>query len=196
MKRIALAAALLVSLAAPAWAGLDAGWAAYERGDYLAALWEWRPLADRGNADAQNNLGVMYANGQGVPQNFAEAVTWYRRAAEQGDVLAQALLGVRYAKGQGVEQDYAEAVKWYRRAAKQGNASAQIILGGMYSRGQGVPPNLVLAHMWLNLAAASSPAGERRDGAVKARELVAKFMTSFEIEMAQRLASEWKPKKE
>ena len=46
-------------------------------------------------------------NGQGVPQDYAEAVTWYRKAAEQGDADAQYNLGVMYAKGQGVPQDYA-----------------------------------------------------------------------------------------
>ena len=53
----------------------------------------------------------MYANGKGVPQDYAEAVKWYRRAAEQGDAYAQNNLGLMYANGKGVPQDYAEAVK-------------------------------------------------------------------------------------
>ena len=59
---------------------------------------------------AQYNLGVMYENGRGVPQNDAEAVKWYRKAAEQGLASAQNNLGVMYANGEGVPQNDAEAV--------------------------------------------------------------------------------------
>ncbi len=62
----------------------------------------------------------MYDNGEGVPQDYAEAVKWYRLAAEQGDASAQYNLGIMYINGKGVPQDYAEAVKWYRLAAEQG----------------------------------------------------------------------------
>ena len=117
MKRI-LAALLLLTLAAPAWGqDFEKGYQAYERGDYAAALREWRPLADQGRARAQFNLGAMYHDGRGVPQDFAEAAKWYRKAADQGQARAQALLGNVYAKGKGVPQDFAEAVKWYRKAA-------------------------------------------------------------------------------
>ena len=68
-------------------------------------------------AAAQSNLGVMYANGQGVPQDYAEAVKWYRKAAEQGDAAAQYNLGLMYANGQGVPQDYVQAYKWISIAA-------------------------------------------------------------------------------
>ena len=71
---------------------------------------------------------------QGVPQDYAEAVKWYRLAAEQGDAVAQYNLGVMYDNGQGVPQDYAEAVKWYRLAAEQGYAHAQRNLGVMYDK--------------------------------------------------------------
>ncbi len=67
----------------------------------------------------------MYDNGQGVPQDYAEAVKWYRMAAEQGDAKAQSNLGFMYDNGQGVPQDYAEAAKWFRLAAEQGDADAQ-----------------------------------------------------------------------
>ncbi|MBM3508219.1 MAG: SEL1-like repeat protein, partial [Alphaproteobacteria bacterium] len=78
-------AALLLALPA-AGQDFDKGLEAYGRGDYAAALKEWRPLAEQGDAIAQALLGFMYAEGQGVPQDHAEAVKWYRRAAEQGDV--------------------------------------------------------------------------------------------------------------
>ena len=85
---------------------------------------------NRENADAQYNLGRKYANGEGVPQDDAEAVRWYRLAAEQGNAGAQYNLGVRYDTGRSVPQDHAEAVRWYRLSAEQGIAAAQLNLGG------------------------------------------------------------------
>ncbi len=117
MKRIALIAVFLVALAAPAWADFQAGWEAYERGDYATALREWRPFAEQGNATAQYHLGIMYDNGLGVPQDFAEAVKWYRLAAEQNNAVAQYNLGVMYANGRGVPQDYVQAHMWSNLAA-------------------------------------------------------------------------------
>ena len=106
-----------LGLTAPAWAGFDEGLAAYRRGDYAAALREWRPLAERGNAGTQRVLGVMYGKGRGIPQDYAEALQWYRKAAEQGDAHAQYNLGSMYRDGQGVPQDYVQAYMWFRLAA-------------------------------------------------------------------------------
>ena len=125
MKRIALAAVLLVLLVGPARAGFDEGLAAYERGDYATALKEFRPLAAQGNAAAQNNLGLMYSNGAGVPQDDAEAVKWYRKAAVQGYAAAQYNLGGMYGNGEGVTQDYVQAHIWYNLAAAQGDEDAR-----------------------------------------------------------------------
>ena len=72
-------------------------------------------MADAGSASAQFNLGVMYANGTGVAQDYPAAAGWFRKAADQGNALAQNNLGVMYDKGQGVAQDYAAAVSWYRK---------------------------------------------------------------------------------
>jgi uncharacterized protein len=96
--------------------------AAYGKGDYATAERLLRPLAEQGDADAQNILGLMYYSGQGVPQDYAAAATWFLKAAEQGDTDAQYDLGVMYAKGEGVRQDYAAAVSWYRKAAERGKA--------------------------------------------------------------------------
>ena len=117
MKRVTAFAVLLVVLAAPAWANGDKGIAAHKRGDYATALREWRPLAEQGDAGAQNNLGDTYRKGLGVPQDYAEAARWYRRAAEQGYFVAQNSLGVMYDNGYGVHQDYVEAHMWYNLAA-------------------------------------------------------------------------------
>lgn len=88
-KRFVLALLMAALSSAPAWAGFDEGMAAYEKGDYETALSEWRPLAEQGDTDAQSNLGVMYANGQGVAQDYAEALKCYRLAATQGCVRSE-----------------------------------------------------------------------------------------------------------
>ena len=92
--------------------------------DDVSDFQETLQAAEQGVAEAQFNLGWMYANGQGVRQDYAQAVQWYRRAAEQGHAQAQVLLGVMYENGQGVRQDYAQAAQWYRRAKEQGAAEA------------------------------------------------------------------------
>ena len=100
----------------------DAGLKAAQAGDFQTALKEWKPLADQGHAYAQLNLGVMYANGEGVPEDDAEAARWYRLAADQGHADAQNNLGMMYANGEGVPEDDAEAARWLRLAADQGLA--------------------------------------------------------------------------
>src|SRR5210317_891265 len=80
----------------------------------VAALSKWIPLASTGNAEAQFNVGLMYKDGDGVPQDHAKAAEWYRKAAEQGYAEAQYYLGISYYYGEGVHQDDTEAAKWYR----------------------------------------------------------------------------------
>ena len=105
-------------------ADFQKGYTAYQSGDYTAAIKEWKPLAEQGDANTQYNLGVMYANGQGVAQDDAHAVYWYRKAVEQGDASAQNNLGGMYAEGRGVDKNYAWAVYWYALAAQNGNTLA------------------------------------------------------------------------
>jgi len=85
-----------------------------EVSDYTADL---MTAAEQGQASAQYNLGVMYDNGQGVPQDYKEAVRWFRVAAEQGHASAQNNLGFMYSEGQGVPQDFIQAHLWYNLAA-------------------------------------------------------------------------------
>jgi TPR repeat protein len=82
--------------------------------------------------EAQHRLGFCYQNGEGVEQDEAEAVKWYRKAAEQGHSQAQINLGICYDNGQGVEEERTEAMKWYRKAAEQGHSEAQFNLGICY----------------------------------------------------------------
>lgn len=174
----------------------DAGYAAYQKGNYETALKLLRPLAETGDARAQSTLGLLYYRGRGVRQDNAEALKWFRVAADRGDALAEFNLGVMYAEGQGVPQDNAEAGKWYRLAADQGNPQAQYNLALWYAQGDGGSADIVRAHMWFNLAAAHFPASDTRNrsAAVNSREAVASNMTSDQIAEAQRLAREWKQK--
>jgi tetratricopeptide (TPR) repeat protein len=186
MMKIAIAFLIwtICSLAQAADLSFADGMAAYNRGDYATALKLWRPLAERGNADAQVLLGDMYSEGHGVPQDDAEAVNWYREAAEQGNAMGQQSLGDSYNSGFGVPQDYAEAVKWYRRAAEQGYDLGQHSLGMMYEDGRGVPRNYVQAYMWFHLDAAIKPAWAKSIAHIDAK------MTPAQIDDAQRLVSQ------
>ena len=129
------------------------GEAYYERGTLAPALPEIFPLAEQGHADAQFQLGLMYALGEGVPKDDVEAVKWLCMAAEQGHAGAQNNLGFMYALGRGVPEDDVEAMKWLHLAAEQGHAGAQNNLGGMYALGRGVREDDVEAVKWYRLAA-------------------------------------------
>ena len=152
--RIALVLAGLLGVATPGQADYLVGMMAFARGDYRAALAEWRPLAERGQAEAQFNLGVLYDGGLGIERDYAQAADWYRRAAEQGHARAQFNLAVLYADGLGLARNYAEAARWYRQAADQGKAEAQFNLGVLYENGLGVIENRTDAARWYLLAAA------------------------------------------
>ena len=114
--------------------------------------------AEKGEAAAQSELGLMYDLGQGVAPDRAAAVKWLRQAAEQGQAGAQLLLGVHYQNGDGVRQDHVEAVKWLRQAAAQGGAAAQYSLGVCYDRGYGVRQDDAEAVKWYRKAAAQGDA--------------------------------------
>jgi TPR repeat protein len=114
--------AFLMLGAGPAVAGpWEDGYAAYDRGDYATALHLSGPLAEKGDTSAQKSLGVMYAKGHGVPQNYAEASKWYRLAAAQGNEFAQHNLGGLYITGVGVPQAY----MWYSLSAALGPQDAR-----------------------------------------------------------------------
>ncbi len=187
LRRIAIGLVLALLVALPATAqDFEKGMQAHKRGDYATAFKNWRPLAAKGIVAAQFNLGLMYAQSQGVPRDYGKAVEWYRKAAEQGLARAQHNLGVSYDSGRGVPRDYAEAVNWYRKAAEQGLYQAQYNLGGMYAEGQGVPQDYILAHMWYSLAATSGHPYAKGE-----RDRAAEEMNAAQIAEAQKLAGEW-----
>lgn len=134
------------------------------------------------------HLGLMYFNGQGVPQDYKEAVKWYRLAADQGHDNAQSNLGLMYFNGQGVPQDYKEAVKLFRLAAYQGFSFAQSNLGWMYEHGLGVPQVRVVAFSLYNQSASNDPSKNNR--ATVNRSNLAGKMSNMEIDVAQDLTRE------
>jgi len=137
-------------------------------------------LAEEGNAAAQFNLGVIFAQ----DNNDAEAVKWYRLAAEQGYANAQFNLGFMYDSGRGVPQNDVEAVKWYRLAAEQGYANAQFNLGFMYANGEGVPQSDARAYLWFSMATAQG-----YEGASENRDIVSERLDVETRNSAQQLAS-------
>jgi len=97
--------------------------------DYGLGMRWMRIAADKGLADAQNEMGILYE---------AEAVKWFRLAADQGLVLAQHNLADAYALGLGAPQDFGQALKWYRLAADQSSSYAENVIGIAYERGLSV----------------------------------------------------------
>ena len=191
MKKLITSLCLIVTLAfgsfGVGWSGdFQKGVDAYEKGDYATALKEWTLSAEQGDALAQYNLGVMYENGRGVPQDHKAAFKWYSLSAEQGYAKAQFNVGIMYDNGQGVLQDYKTAVKWYILSAEQGNAEAQYNLGVMYALGQGVIEDKVYAHMWGNILNSNG----HEDGKKIMDYLLKQGVTPSQIEEAERLARE------
>lgn len=150
---------------------------------------ENKARAEKGDAGAQFQVGLMYYGGQGVLRDYPQALNWFKKAALQGNPFAQYNVGYMYEKGEGTPQNYVEAAKYYRQSAEQGNQLAQYTLGYMYEKGRGVSPDEIQALMWYNLAAIR---GEAK--AKAARDRVTIWMTPEQIAEAQRLAREFKIK--
>lgn len=102
------------------------GFAAYQKDDFATALEKWRPLAEQGSSAAQLFLGFMHANGQGLPNDPAQAVYWYSEAAERDNTVAQVRLAVMYRDGAGVAADRSRALFWSKMAARTENHMQKI----------------------------------------------------------------------
>ena len=125
----------------------------YKKSDFAEAVKYYRQAAEKGNANAQLQLGYCYDKGKGVQQNYEEAFKWFKKSAEQGDKIAQSNLAYCYSGGLGVTKDYTEAVKWARKSANQGYAVAECRLGNYYYHGQGVAKDYAEAVKWYRKAA-------------------------------------------
>lgn len=177
-----------LSLAASALADGNAGFAAYESGDYATAMKEFMPMAAGGHHFAQFAVGSMYLEGKGVEKNVPEAVKWLTPAAEAGVAAAQDLLGHLYLMGEGVAQDVAQAAKWLQLAADRGVPSSQSRLSGMYFQGVGVPKDNVKAYLYAGLAAIKH--NEEGEAMV---EYLQGQLSATELSQAEALIVAWKP---
>ncbi|MDG5489223.1 SPOR domain-containing protein [Sphingomonas sp. BGYR3] len=130
-KFLMAATLLTAGIGSPALADVKAGLEAWARGDYAAAVGEWRADAERGDADAQFNLGQAYRLGRGVPQDLVQAEEWYRRAALQNHVQASDFYGLALFQN-GKKRD---AVRWLEASAARGEPRAQYVLGTLYFNG-------------------------------------------------------------
>jgi hypothetical protein len=140
---------MLVATVAPTRADYDAGAAAYDAGDYAAAMREWAPLAETGDARAQLGLGTLYESGRGVPAvDLGQAVVWYRAAAAQGFPAGQNNLALLYSTGRGVPRNPVMAAELWHTAAAAGHPQAQFNLALAYERGFGVPRDYDAAARW------------------------------------------------
>ena len=191
-KGIFAAIILVFSLNTPARsAQLEDAVSAAHRGDYVVAHRLLDPLAEKGDARAQFNIGYLYANGWGVQRDHAEAVKRYRNAADQGLAIAQHFLGMAYRNGNGVAPDPVEAARWTMRAADQGYPPAMLTLGIVYANGWGVPKDLRKALIWSVLARQR----DVRSGERVARSILPK-LSPDEITQARNAIRDWKPKPE
>jgi len=115
--------------------------------------------AERGDIEAQYELGGIYGSGDGVPQDFQKAIKWFRKAALNGNLRSINEMGVYYALGNGVPKDVVESAKWFRKAAEQGHATSQFNLGNCYLNGDGVVKDSAEAVKWFRKAAGQGQVG-------------------------------------
>jgi len=128
---------------------VKAGIEAWQKADFAAAVAIWRPLADRGDADAEFNLGQAYRLGRGVPINLAMAKNWFSKAAEAGHLDAQTTLGLLLFQN----GDQAGGIKWLRRAADQNEPRALLVYGTALYNGDGVSQDRILGYAYITRAA-------------------------------------------
>jgi len=177
--------------------------------------------AEKGEADAQKHLGSLYLAGEGVEQNYQQALHWFQQASAQGHAVATYNIGVLHDKGLGLEKDYVEANKWYRKSADMGYSSAQYNLGIMYEYGQTVEEDysrameLYLKAVEQGEAAAQFSiglmydkglgvdkdptqaymwwqiAGDGHPHAIHNRDSIAEEMTPMQVSEGKRLAKAW-----
>jgi uncharacterized protein len=152
-----LAGAMAALMSAPLSAqSVKAGIDAWQKADYSAAVAIWRPLANRGDADAQFNLGQAYRLGRGVPISLGQAQAWFERAATSGHLDAQTTLGLLLFQN----GDQAEGLKWLRRAAEADEPRALLVYGTALYNGDAVTQDRLLGYAYVSRAAAAglSPA--------------------------------------
>jgi hypothetical protein len=164
LKPLLLMAAVIALVGGTAWLALDP----LESPTALAPASLPHARAEQGDAEAQLQLGMRYATGDGVIQNEKEAARWFELAARQGLAEAQYQYGLALLQGRGVVQDYKAAFNWIEKPAQRGHAKAQYSLGELYRYGTGIAIDKAHAYLWFNLAAAQGmeAAARARDSLV------------------------------
>ena len=150
-KGLAVAAGM-IGAASPVLAqhSVKSGIEAWQRGDYAAAVAIWRPLAEKGNPDAEFDLGQAYRLGRGVPVDLARAQAWLQKAASAGHLDAETTLGLLlFDSG-----DRAAAMRWLKKAAEHGEPRAMQLYGTALFNGDGVPKDPIMAYAYVSRAAA------------------------------------------
>ena len=166
--------------------GFNTGYKAYLKKNFKKAIFYWRPLANKGNSNAQYHLGIMFFNGQGVNLDFAKAAKWFQLSAAQGDVGAQYMIGEMTLKGIGTLKDYKKAGVWFQKSAKQGYPDAQLRLGEWYADETEGNIDLIQAYVWLSLAEANGLQASKQT-----IQKIKKKLSNDEIEIANRSAKYW-----
>ena len=152
IARYLVAAGAVALVSAPLSAqSVKAGIEAWQRADYSAAVAVWKPLAERGDADAQFNLGQAYRLGRGVDINLSVAETWFKRAAASGHMDAQTTLGLLLFQN----GDQAEGLKWLKQASDQGEPRALLVYGTALYNGDGVTQDRLLGYAYVSRAASA-----------------------------------------
>jgi hypothetical protein len=165
LKPLLLMAAVIALVGLTAWLAIDPHTAVPPA---LAPSSLPHARAEQGDPEAQLQLGMRYATGDGVIQNDKEAARWFELAARQGLTEAQYQYGLVLLQGRGVVQDYKAAFDWIEKPAKRGYAKAQYSLGELYRYGTGTAIDKARAYLWFNLAAAQGveAAARARDSLV------------------------------
>nr|WP_315383149.1 SPOR domain-containing protein [uncultured Sphingomonas sp.] len=163
-------------------AAVKAGVDAYNRGDYAGAMQAWRPAAEKGDPDAQYNVGQIYKLGRGVPVDMVEAEKWYRLAALQGHDLGEANYGMMLFENGKREA----AVPWLERAVAHGEPRAQYLLGVMLFNGDGVARNWVRAYALMLRASAGG-----LDAATRTLAQMDQHIPAADRQQAQALAQRY-----
>jgi len=151
VKGLAAAVALFgASAPARAQQGVKSGIDAWQHGDYAAAVSIWRPLAEKGDSDAEFDLGQAYRLGRGVSVDLAQAQLWLEKAANAGHLDAQTTLGLLlFDSG-----NRSGAIRWLKKAAERGEPRAMLVYGTALFNGDGVPKDPVSAYAYVSRAAA------------------------------------------
>lgn len=121
---------------------LDEAKQAYQQSDFDRAFHLFQQLAEKGDRNAQYELGAMYDAGEGVKRDLDLAYKWFLKAANQNHPEAQFNVAQMLESGEGVRKDSSKAAVWYQKSADQGNASAQNNLGDYYRAGMAVGQDL------------------------------------------------------